>query len=189
MEREWEGRGGFVATTGESSLVSSRWLLFFFPVHFPPPPPLLKEENLKKKKNTFWIFSPPPLPSPPPLAVASCLACGVTVMKKCFWEPGRAIFLCNESGFCQRKEPAPSEDRGAASRPAREPAAEGHPLRSSGALLASPGARPLALTSVKFKGADSGLGSNHGVVAVADYHVPTKAIQTRNMLTAQQIQT
>ncbi|XP_072791811.1 uncharacterized protein [Taeniopygia guttata] len=32
-------------------------------------------------------------------------------MKKCFRAPGRVIFLCNESGFCQRKEPARSEDR------------------------------------------------------------------------------
>ncbi|XP_055565851.1 uncharacterized protein LOC130149097 isoform X4 [Falco biarmicus] len=36
-------------------------------------------------------------------------------MKKCFWAPGRVIFLCNESGFCQRKEPAGSEDRRAVS--------------------------------------------------------------------------
>lgn len=43
-------------------------------------------------------------------------------MKKCFWAPGRVIFLCNESGFCQRKEPARSAERSAGCAGQREPA-------------------------------------------------------------------
>ncbi|XP_056359600.1 translation initiation factor IF-2-like [Oenanthe melanoleuca] len=111
---------------------------------------------MKEKKKTLWIFfSPSASPSPPPLDVASCLACGVTVMKKCFRAPGRVIFLCNESGFCQRKEPARSEDRRAVSFQERGPARREAPCardpRSLRALIRShsrlAGAPPRALTS------------------------------------------
>lgn len=76
-------------------------------------------------------------------------------MKKCFRAPGRVIFLCNESGFCQRKEPARSEDRRAVSFQERGPARRAAPCardpRSLRALIRSPsrlsGAPPRALTS------------------------------------------
>lgn len=73
-------------------------------------------------------------------------------MKKCFRAPGRVIFLCNESGFCQRKEPARSEDRRAVSFQERGPARRAAPcardprslLRSHSRLAGTP---PRALTS------------------------------------------
>ncbi|XP_030912357.1 uncharacterized protein LOC115947809 [Geospiza fortis] len=76
-------------------------------------------------------------------------------MKKCFRAPGRVIFLCNESGFCQRKEPARSEDRRAVSFQERGPARRAAPCardpRSLRALIHSrsrlSGAPPRALTS------------------------------------------
>ncbi|KAL9836039.1 uncharacterized protein GJ701_011926 [Geothlypis trichas] len=76
-------------------------------------------------------------------------------MKKCFRAPGRVIFLCNESGFCQRKEPARSEDRRAVSFQERGPARRAAPCardpRSLRALIRSrsrlSGAPPRALTS------------------------------------------
>ncbi|XP_014750451.1 PREDICTED: uncharacterized protein LOC106865098 [Sturnus vulgaris] len=78
-------------------------------------------------------------------------------MKKCFRAPGRVIFLCNESGFCQRKEPARSEDRRAVSFQERGPARRAAPCardpRSLRALIHShsrlAGAPPRALTSGK----------------------------------------
>ncbi|XP_074409145.1 uncharacterized protein LOC141731034 [Zonotrichia albicollis] len=76
-------------------------------------------------------------------------------MKKCFRAPGRVIFLCNESGFCQRKEPARSEDRRAVSFQEQGPARRAAPCardpRSLRALIRSrsrlAGAPPRALTS------------------------------------------
>ncbi|CAN8191757.1 unnamed protein product [Coccothraustes coccothraustes] len=85
-----------------------------------------------------------------------CLcACGVTVMKKCFRAPGRVIFLCNESGFCQRKEPARSEDRRAVSFQERGPGRRAAPCARDPRSLRAPihsrsrlaGAPPRALTS------------------------------------------
>ncbi|XP_068062893.1 atherin-like [Anomalospiza imberbis] len=76
-------------------------------------------------------------------------------MKKCFRAPGRVIFLCNESGFCQRKEPARSEERRAVSFQERGPARQAAPCardpHSLRALIHSrsrlAGAPPRALTS------------------------------------------
>ncbi|XP_054499320.2 uncharacterized protein LOC129127035 [Agelaius phoeniceus] len=90
-----------------------------------------------------------------PAAALCFFACGVTVMKKCFRAPGRVIFLCNESGFCQRKEPARSEDRRAVSFQERGPARRAAPCardpRSLRALIRSrsrlSGAPPRPLTS------------------------------------------
>lgn len=143
-----------MATMSESSLVFFLVaalffflpaLLFFFP--------FFKEEDLNEKKTSLDFFFLSASPSPPPLDVASCLACGVTVMKKCFRAPGRVIFLCNESGFCQRKEPARSEDRRAVSFQERGPGRRAAPCardpRSLRALIHSrlAGASPGALTS------------------------------------------
>lgn len=77
-----------------------------------------KKEN-KKKRNLDFFFSASP--APPPLDVASCLARGVTVMKKCFCAPGRVLLLCHESGFGQRKEPAQRGLRAAALRTGKLP--------------------------------------------------------------------
>lgn len=68
MERECKGRGVFVATMSESSLVISWWLLFFSaPALFFSPSPFVKEEDLKKKKTWKFFFSPPLPPLPLPL--------------------------------------------------------------------------------------------------------------------------